>query len=604
VNAVGFTLPSITMRNCLANDAVLTSTSSASPVPSLDTTQHHDHKKFTVQQLQVYCDLDVISYKNSSSTLDAEFRARWPKEVHALIFKPIDIQAGVAVRQYEQRTVATSTATDVQYSIDAVSCDCGHIQAVVDSLQVAELSRIVETITTVRRRIRYRQYIPRGSIENRLLPPVVIMPHAHSKDGSGDVNGRILPHLQWQKSRYETAQNAYTVISAELGSSSTSSTRARSMWKYAITCVMQSVSRSRADWCQRMHNGQNSNNNLDTMIQYIHLYGRTLVVKHARMQQHSDSVNISKLHSSTPHLEKQTKVEQLWLADTELTLEQDQVLFLRVCAQVAAHITVTSVRTASTSRTVVAPQWPPLRDNLVKLIRSMIVLRAGVVDTKARAKAALDNSSNDDNNGKSVSDNAAVNSNMDAVVLEYFSRDGQRLDGISGKHNSKVKTFSDSDTDDSDDDSDDSDINSDSDSDFDGAINIVNSKQQVLVNGSGNNNNTTSSSSTNGSNSDTAALGMTADIGSMSAVQIADAHAQAVSANINTTVTATETSTPSSLPASTLLDTPGQNKFNSMLNQDMSSGGGRPLVAMANTATAAQGSMSNKSLLKQLLHLP
>jgi Vacuolar sorting-associated protein 13, N-terminal len=585
------------MRNCAANDAVFTNNSSnKSPVPSLDTTQHHDHKNFILQQLQVYCDLDVISYVTSSSSLDAEFRARWPKEIHALIFKPIDAQAGVAVRQYEQQTVATSSATEVQYSLDAVSCDCGHIQAVVDALQVAELARIAELITAVRRRIRYRQCIPRGPIDNRLLPPVVIMPHAHSKDGTGDVNGRILPHLQWQKSRYEAAQNAYAVISTELSSDSTSSTRARNMWKYAITCVLQNVNRNKGDWVQRMHNGKNdSSHNLDTMIQYINLYGRTLVAKYAR---HSGPVNISKLHSSTPHLEKLSKSEQLWLADIELTLEQEQILFLRVCSQVAAHITVTSAQTASNNRAVLIPQWPPVRDNLVKLIRSMIVLRAGVINTKQRAKAALENSSNaDDVSNTAISNDATVNNDMDAVVLEYFSRDGQRLDAIGSKH-SKLKTFSDSDTDDSDDDDSN---NSGSDSDNDGigaAFNIVNSKQQVSVNSistNNSNNNSTSSTNKNGT-TDTASLGLTADISSMSSMQIACLHTQASSVSTNSTAST------DSLPASTLLDTPGHSKFESMLNQDMSNGGGMPL--RANTATTAHGSMFEKALLKQLLHLP
>jgi Vacuolar sorting-associated protein 13, N-terminal len=583
------------MRNCAANDAVFTNNSSnKSPVPTLDTTQQHDYKKFTLQQLQVYCDLDVVSYVNSSSRLDAEFRARWPKEIHALIFKPIDAQAGLAVRQYEQQTVASSSATEVQYSLDAVSCDCGHIQAVVDALQVAELARIAELITAVRRRIRYRQCIQRGPIDNRLLPPVVIMPHAHSKDGTGDVNGRILPHLQWQKSEYETAQNAYTVISTELGSNSTSSTRARNMWKYAITCVLQNVNRGKGDWVQRMHNGKNdSSNNLDTMIQYINLYGRTLIAKHAR---HSGPVNISKLHSSTPHLEKLSKSEQLWLADIELTLEQEQVLFLRVCSQVAAHITVTSAQTATNNRAVLIPQWPPVRDNLVKLIRSMIVLRAGVIDTKQRAKTALENSSSNDNVSNTASNgDATVNNDMDAVVLEYFSRDGQRLDAIGSKH-SKLKTFSDSDTDDSDDDS----ANSNSDSDSDGtgaAINIVNSKQQVSINSIGSNNSTNRSNGNNtDGTTDTATLGLTADISSMSAMQIADAHTQTSSVSTNSTASS------DSLPASTLLDTPGHSKFESMLNQDMSNAGGMPL--RANTATTAHGSMFEKALLKQLLHLP
>ncbi|KAG5175857.1 hypothetical protein JKP88DRAFT_337388 [Tribonema minus] len=476
--AFGLQVPLLSVVNCAAADATFALDASGTPVtadPLKGAAASYVHKRLEIKGLQAYVDKGVASYTHAAAggggvggTWDV-FGDDWQREGrHLLVVRPLDITAAATVRQVEVKVPAGAAGKSKKNRLlflpKALSCTCSALVTTLSTQQVVLVAQLASALAQRARQLRYARRVPRGSAAVRALPPAVLLPGAN-RDGAappsdqpegsqGEVD-KLLPHLAWPAEggggqlQVEVggsggAGGALEFMIGELGAGG----RARNLWRYACACVRAHVRARSRDWAAELLRQVESHRPppqqqqlrqrlsaapaaLRQAARYVSLFARTLPT---HVTAPNAAVDLQRL--AVPPLPLLSKREQLELADLDAALRTDQILFLRAGARVSAHLAATSSSSkgkAGGAQGRVA--WPP--EGLVALLHSLLLIRLARIEAKAAAKAAEAVDGVEEDAGGSTDDQG-----MDAMVMDYFSKDGQKLDKVQNEQ------FSDDESDD------------------------------------------------------------------------------------------------------------------------------------------------------------
>ncbi|CAM9350679.1 unnamed protein product [Scytosiphon promiscuus] len=370
-------------------------------------------KRATAANLQVYCDYGVDSYVtaigsavssarnkatnprpgtsgslpggNASSATSspgaaaaakavrALFLQKWKSERHALLFKPLALEVGAEVHQWDQPGGKAIAPT---YKVERVNVGVGELQAVVDSEQARVVGTVIDEIVNLVRRARFNRFVPQAYLPLRNLPPPKVLPPKPYKDGTP---GGMLPTVEtwsWADERGGKPgmprPNSVSEAILRGGFPKEGGAWARAMWRFAGACVRHDVRsaltkrlpKTLPNWDGTVSDGpcssppapaadngvhpESSGAAADAAaaaanswrVAYLRLHARLLPSREAKSLSSSGGghrmVDVRRL--GVPKGREPLSLEEMWdVAKVESYAPGDEVVFLRTAAKVSSH---------------------------------------------------------------------------------------------------------------------------------------------------------------------------------------------------------------------------------------------------------------------------
>eukprot|EP00903_Cladosiphon_okamuranus_P020548 g18860.t1 len=390
-------------------------------------------KRATASNLQVYCDYGVDSYVTAigaavsaarnkatnprpgtsgslpggtltpaasangaaaaAKAVRALFLQKWKSERHALLFKPLAVEVGAEVHQWDQ---PGGQAIAPIYRVARVNVGVGELQAVVDSEQGRVVGAVIDEIVNLIRRAKFNRFVPQAYLPLSNLPPPKVRPPKPAKNGAP---AGMLPSVEtwsWASERGSTPGMVKPKSAAEAilqgGFAKEGGAWARAMWRFAGACVRHDVRSaltkklpsSLPNWDGTLATPPTSAPSVppppvDTAapgatngvpgvvdpaetsswrVTYLRLHARTLAARDAKSLSSNGShrgIDVRRL--GVPKGREPLSLEEMWeMAKVESYAPGDEVVFLRTAAKVSSHYEWSRARRARAAAKSAASQ--------------------------------------------------------------------------------------------------------------------------------------------------------------------------------------------------------------------------------------------------------